>query len=214
MNPEEILSALREISTPTLHEVMGKRNAMSSSIRPLWPSMAVCGPAFTVQARPGDNLAVHWALAVAPAGSVLVVSHENDNTCGGWGEIASVAALARGLAGHVTDGGVRDAVACEHLGFPIFSQGISIKGTTKVHLGQLQVPVVCGGVVVHPGDCIVGDYDAVVVVPAQEAEEIIARARDRDAEESRMMSELRKGALTIDVLGLRETLERRIDRPL
>lgn len=214
MNPEGILSALREISTPTLHEAMGKRNAMSSSIRPLWSSMAVCGPAFTVQARPGDNLAVHWALAVAPAGSVLVVSHEDDNTCGGWGEIATIAALERGLAGHVTDGGVRDAVACRELGFPIFSQGISIKGTTKVHLGQLQVPVVCGGVVVHPGDYVVGDYDAVVVVPTDEAEETIARAIDRDAKESAMMSALRKGALTVDLLGLRETLERSIGHPL
>jgi 4-hydroxy-4-methyl-2-oxoglutarate aldolase len=214
MNHEEIVSALGDISTPSLDEVMGKRNAMWPSIRPLWPSMRICGPALTVQARPGDNLAVHWALAVAPAGYVIVASFEGDTSCGPWGEVNSVAAQARGVQGYVTDGAVRDAEACRELAFPVFSQGISIKGTTKAHAGQLNVPVACGGVVVCPGDYVVGDYDGVAVVPADEAEEIISRAREREAIEAQIMSQLRDGALTIDLLGLRETLERKVGGPL
>ena len=101
-------------------------------------------------------------------------------------------------------------MSCRELGFPIFSQGISIKGTTKVFLGQLQVPVTCGGVVVRPGDYVVGDHDAVVIVPADEVEEMIARAKERDVKEAKMMSELREGALTIDLLGLRASLEEKL----
>lgn len=206
MEQEAIIEALSAISTAILHEVLGKRHTLWPTIKPLWRPLTLCGPAFTVQARPADNLAVHWALAVAPRGSLLVVSHEGDNSCGGWGEIASVAALARGLRGLVTDGAVRDSEACRRLGFPVFCQGVSIRGTSKAYAGALNVPLVCAGALVRPGDYVVGDVDGVVIVPAEEAPQVVGRAQERDQAEARMMERLRAGELTVDLLGLRERL--------
>ena len=206
MDEQAIIQALSRISSATLHETMGKRHTMWPSIRPLWRPLSLCGPAFTVRARPGDNLAVHWGLAVAPAGSVLVVSHKGDNTCGGWGEIASVAALARGLGGLVTDGAVRDTESCRKLGFPIFSQGVSIKGTTKAFSGAVNVPIICAGASVLPGDYVVADEDGVVVVPRDEAQKVIVQAQERDRREAEIMQRLRAGDLTVDLLGLRDKL--------
>jgi 4-hydroxy-4-methyl-2-oxoglutarate aldolase len=206
MDEATIIEALGSISTATLHESMGKANTLWPSIRPVWTPLSLCGPAFTVRARPGDNLATHWALAVAPRGSILVVTHEGENQCGGWGEIASVAALARGLRGLVTDGAVRDTEACQRLGFPIFSQGIAIKGTTKAHAGAVNVPVVCAGALVRPGDYIVADQDGVVVVPREGAAAIVEKARQRDRSEAEIMARLRAGELTVDLLALRDKL--------
>ena len=208
MHEADILKALSAISTATLHEAMDKRNTMKPVIRPLWQPLALCGPAFTVQARPGDNLATHWALAVAPAGSVLVVTHEEDTECAGWGEIASVAAMARGLRGLVTDGAVRDTEACRRLGFPIFCQGVSIKGTSKVYPGALNIPIVCAGALVRPGDYIVADEDGVVVVPREEAEDVLHKALERDQREAEIMERLRAGELTVNLLGLQSRLPR------
>lgn len=206
MDEREIIDALGRLSSATLHEVMDKGHTMLPILRPLWHPLSLCGPAFTVQARPADNLATHWGVAAAPAGSVLVVSHEGDATCGGWGEILSVAAIARGLKGLVTDGAVRDTDACRRLGFPIFSQGVSIKGTTKSYAGAVNVPVVCAGALVHPGDYILADEDGIVVVPRREAEAILERSRQRDAQEARIMEQLRAGMLTVDLLNLRDKL--------
>jgi 4-hydroxy-4-methyl-2-oxoglutarate aldolase len=212
---EEILKALAGLATATLHEAMGKRNALWPGIRPLWPEMSVCGPAFTVRSKPGDNLAVHRALAVAPAGAVLVITFQadrpgpaGDSGHGGWGEITTAAAQARGLVGLVTDGAVRDAEACRRLGFPIFSQGISICGTTKEDAGEVGSPITCGGVAIRSGDYVRGDHDGVVIVPAEEAEAIIDLARRRDEREASIISRLRAGELTIDLLGLRAALEK------
>jgi 4-hydroxy-4-methyl-2-oxoglutarate aldolase len=206
MNEEAVIEALREVSTATLHEVMDKRHTLWPSIRPLWRPLKLCGPAFTVQARPGDNLAVHWALAVAPSGSVLVVSHEGDVSCGGWGEIMSVAALARGLRGLITDGAVRDTEPCRELGFPIFSQGVCIKGTGKSYVGAIDVPVVCAGALVRPGDYVVADEDGVVAVPREEAQTVLRKAGERDRREADIMEQLRAGVLTVDLLNLRGKL--------
>jgi 4-hydroxy-4-methyl-2-oxoglutarate aldolase len=206
MSEEAIIQTLAAISSATLHEAMGKQHTMWPSIRPLWRPLSLCGPAFTVQARPGDNLAVHWALAVAPPGSVLVVTHEGDNSCGGWGEIASVAALARGLRGLITDGAVRDTGPCRQLGFPIFSQGVSIKGTTKAFPGAVNVPIVCAGASVRPGDYVVADEDGVVVIPRDQAQTLARQAQERDRREAEIMERLRAGDLTVDLLGLRGKL--------
>jgi 4-hydroxy-4-methyl-2-oxoglutarate aldolase len=206
MDERVLIAELEQISSATLHETMGKQHTMQSIVQPLWRPLTLCGPAFTVQARPADNLATHWGVAVAPAGSVLVISHEGDNSCGGWGEILSVAAQARGIKGMVTDGAVRDTEACRRLGFPIFSQGVSIKGTTKSYAGAVNVPVVCAGVTVHPGDYIVADDDGIVVAPRAQVEEIIARGRQRDQREAEIMQRLREGELTVDLLNLRGDL--------
>jgi 4-hydroxy-4-methyl-2-oxoglutarate aldolase len=203
---DAVIETLGAISTATLHETMDKQNTLWPAIKPLWRPLSICGPAYTVQARSGDNLATHWALALAPAGTVLVISHDGDNKCGGWGEVASVAASARRLRGLVTDGAVRDTVECRRLGFPIFCQGVSIKGTTKSYAGEVNVPIVCAGALVRPGDYIVADEDGVVVVPSEEAQDVVLRARKRDQTELEMMERLRNGELTVDLLHLRDKL--------
>ena len=118
----------------------------------------------------------------------------------------SVAALARGLRGMVTDGAVRDTEACQELGLPIFSQGVSIKGTTKAYPGAVGVPIVCASALVRPGDYIMADEDGVVVVPPERVEGVLQKARERDQREAEIMERLRGGELTVDLLGLREKL--------
>ena len=206
MDENALIEALNSLPTSTLHEVMDKSNTLWPSIRPLWRPLRLCGPAFTVKGRPGDNLAAHWALAIAPAGSVLVITTEGDTQCAGWGEITTVAAMARGLRGLITDGVVRDTEACRRHGFPIFSQGVSIKGTTKAYPGALNVPITCAGALVRPGDYMVADEDGSVVVPKEQAEEVIRKARQKEAKEAEIMEHLQAGALTIDELGLRAKL--------
>ncbi len=206
MDEATIIEALNGLATSTLHEVMDKRNTLWPSIRPLWQPLRLCGPAFTVQGRPGDNLAAHWALSVAPAGVVLVIATEGDSHCAGWGEITTIAAQTRGLRGLITDSAVRDTEACRRHGFPIFSQGISIKGTSKAYPGALNVPIVCAGALVRPGDYMVADEDGIVVVPREQAETVIQKARQKEAKEAEIMEHLRAGALTIDELGLRGKL--------
>jgi 4-hydroxy-4-methyl-2-oxoglutarate aldolase len=206
MEEAAIIRSLGEHSAATLHEVMGQKNMMWPSIQPLWRPLALCGPAFTVRARPGDNLAVHWALAVAPAGMVLVVTHDGDNACGAWGEITSTAALARGLFGLITDGAVRDSEACRQLGLPIFSQGVSIRGATKMFPGELNVPIVSAGALVRPGDIVVADVDGIVVVPRDDAEVVLQKANERVRRETEVMERLRAGEVTLDLLGFRARL--------
>lgn len=209
MDTAAIIRALGAHSSATLHEAMGQQHTLWPSIRPLWQPLSLCGPAFTVRARPCDNLAVHWALAVAPAGTVLVVTHEGDNACGGWGEVMSTAALARGLLGLVTDSAVRDSEPCRRLGLPIFSQGLSIRGTTKAFPGAVNVPIVCGGTLVRPGDIVVADDDGIVVVPRDESELVLQRADERVRRETEIMDRLRAGEVTLDLLGLRAKLPER-----
>ena len=204
MDEATIIEALNSLPTSTLHEVMDKsQHPCGPACGPLWRPLRLCGPAFTVKGRPGDNLAAHWALAVAPAGSVLVITTEGDTQCAGWGEITTVAAMARGLRGLITDGVVRDTEACRRHGFPIFSQGVSIKGTTKAYPGRAERADHLRRALVRPGDYMVADEDGIVVVPKEQAEAVIRKARQKEAKEAEIMDHLRAGALSIDELGLR-----------
>lgn len=203
-----LTAALERFSTPTLHEVLGQRGAMSSEIKPLYPEMKVFGPAVTVSAPPGDNLIVHRALTVAEAGDVLVVDVKGYREAGHWGDIMTVAAVAQGVAGLVISGAVRDGASIRKLGFPIFALTTSMKGTSKQLPGQINVPIVCGGVVVEPGDLVAGDEDGVVVIPQKELAEVLAAAEVREQKEGALRAKLREGATTIELLGLEEALRR------
>lgn len=206
MDVDTLIRSLADLPAATLHEVMNRQNALGLTIRPLWRPLHICGPAFTVQSRAGDNLATHWALAVAPAGSVLVISQQDNAEYGGWGEITSTAARARGLLGLVTDGAVRDIQSCQLLGFPIFCQGVSIKGTTKDYPGALNVQVTLAGVTIRPGDYIVADDDGVVVVPKEVAEDVVRKSIEKELKEAEIISRLQNDELTVDLFGLRSKL--------
>lgn len=190
-----------------LHEALGKRGAMNHDVRPAFAGARILGRALTIKSAPGDNLMLHLALSVAQPGDVLVAAVDGFLEAGIWGEIATVAAQVRGVRGLVTDGAVRDTEMIARMGFPIFSRGLSIKGTTKRQKGELNKPIVLGGAVVNPGDIIVGDADGVVVVPAGEVDAAIARANEIRQREEGIMARLKQGELTLDLLNLRPALK-------
>ncbi|MEW6046815.1 MAG: 4-carboxy-4-hydroxy-2-oxoadipate aldolase/oxaloacetate decarboxylase [Bacillota bacterium] len=201
-----VIEAFKGLSTPTVHEAMGKGGAMSPAIKPLYSGMKVCGPALTVSCHPGDNLPIHYAVTFARPGDVLVVDTGNHADAGPWGDVLTTAAMARCIAGLVIDGSVRDAESIRSMGFPVFARGTCMKGTTKQLPGDINVPILCGGVLVSPGDLVLGDDDGVVVVPKAQLVSVLEAARQREAKEERMRAELRAGKTTVELLGLEEVL--------
>jgi 4-hydroxy-4-methyl-2-oxoglutarate aldolase len=187
----------------TVHEAYGRRGALPSAIKPLAAAFCVCGPAFTVDSPPGDNLCLHRAVYRAAEGDVLVVE-AHDPEFGVWGEILSVAASARRLGGLVVNGGVRDSERLAEIGFPVFAAHVCVRGTVKDPRGggQLGLPLRIGDVVVRNGDAVVGDRDGVVVVEADAVPAIAAAARDRIEKEQDVMARLRAGETTLSIYGL------------
>ncbi len=202
-----LLAQYAEQQPATLHEVMGKRGALSNDIRPAWFGARVCGAALTVHCRPGDNLMLHKAVSLAQPGDVLVVSVDGFTEAGIWGEIITVAAMEKGVRGIVTDGSVRDTMPIYQLGFAMYARGTSMKGTTKMTGGTINHPVVLGGVQVCAGDVVVGDQDGVVVVPLAQAESILERAIAREQSEAVVLERIRAGECTLDILEFRAAYE-------
>jgi len=198
----ELLEEARRLGTATLHEASGQKGALPSAIKPIASTMRLAGPAFTVATPPGNNLWIHRALAAA-AGEVLVVVTSKHYEAGYWGDIMTVAALARGIAGLVIDGCVRDSEAIARLHFPVFARGLSIRGTRKdpTAAGYLQAPVTFGEVTVEPGDLVVGDADGVVVISRANVVEVFEKARERERREAEVIERLRKGETTLDIYG-------------
>lgn len=200
--------AMIALGSATLHEAQEQTGAMTGLIRPLVEEMRLAGPAFTVSAHPGDNLVIHYAIARAPAGSVLVVDAGGFLEAGVWGDILTDAAKARGLIGLVVDGAVRDVEAICAIGFPVFARGVSIKGPGKNYGGEVGRTISCGGAVVRNGDIIVGDRDGVVVLDADRIDETMQRAEARTAREASVRQAIREGRTTVDLMNLSPLLER------
>ncbi|MDQ8756528.1 4-hydroxy-4-methyl-2-oxoglutarate aldolase [Sphingosinicella sp. LHD-64] len=202
---DDLLAAARAQGTATLHEAAGRIGALPGAIKPVAPAMRLAGPAFTVEVPAGDNLAIHRALYAAEPGDVLVVATRGGIEWGYWGEILNEAAMALGLGGLVIDGGVRDThVLAEQL-FPVFSNGVCIRGTLKgIAPYALGRPIAIGDVVIRPGDLIVGDRDGVLVLPPEAVEAAVEKGRQREADEADKIAKLRAGARTLDLYGLGE----------
>ena len=179
---------------------------MPARIRPVWTGATVAAPAYPVRCTAGDNLAIHVAVARAPAGSVLVVDVGDVPARGYWGEVLTTGALSRGLAGLVIDGGVRDVAALERLDFPVFSRMVALPGATKFSRGTVGLDTDVAGVPVSGGDWVVGDVDGVVVVPVSGLEATIAAGQKRAAGEIDYFAALREGATTVELLGLDASL--------
>ena len=196
----EHAAAFAQLGAATLGESGG--HPMAPRIKAAWSGARISAPAFPVTCAAGDNLAIHVAVAEAPKGHVLVASVGAEPERGYWGEVLTTGSEARGIAGLVIDGGIRDVSALEAHGFPAFSSMIALRGATKQHPGRIGGQSVVGDVLVHEGDWIVADADGVTVVSRAQIADVLAAGQEREAKERWFFEGLRAGQTTVDLLGL------------
>ena len=203
------LARLGAAGVATVHEAQGRSGLLRPYMRPVYPAARVAGSAVTVLCGAGDNLMIHAAIAVAQPGDVLVVTTFSESTDGMFGELLAESCLAHGVAGLVIEAGVRDTIEIAALNFPVWSRAISAQGTSKTIAGSVNVPVVCAGAAISPGDAIVGDADGVVVVRRESAAAVAEASEQRVAKEERTRARLKAGELGLDIYGLRAVLTAR-----
>jgi 4-hydroxy-4-methyl-2-oxoglutarate aldolase len=202
-------AAVEEISKyapSTLHEAQGRKGALTSRIKPIYPGMRACGPALTVSCHPGDNLMLITAISLAQPGDVLVVSAGDHPEQGGFGEVLTTACMAKGIVGLVTDAGARDGPAIQRRGFSVFCYGLCMKGTVKETLGTINHPIVIGGIAIHPGDIVSADDDGVVIVAKNDIAEVLKSSADREAKEALMMRALEAKGDILELSGMGKVL--------
>ena len=197
-----LLEQARKLGTSTLFEASGlQTSSVDPAIRPVWAGASVAGAAYPLECSPGDNLSIHIAMEQVPRGSILVVS-TGGFLAGYWGEVLTVAAEAAGVVGLVIDGGVRDIAALTARRFPVFTRGISMRGTIKASVPSVGQPISFTGTPVAAGDLLVADDDGVLVIPAAHVQATLEKGQARADKEAGIMDRLREGQTTLDMLGL------------
>ena len=198
---DEILRAASEISAATMHEAAGKIGALPSYLKPISSGMKICGRAYPVKGPSGCNLWLHRAIAKAKRGDVLLADIGDDKEFGYWGDIMGTSSITKGIAGLVIDGCVRDQFELEEMGFPVFSSGLSIRGTEKKFdgKGSLEEPITIGNIAIEHGDLVLGDNDGIVIIPANQVEDSITKSIEREDKEDATKKRLRDGETTMAI---------------
>jgi 4-hydroxy-4-methyl-2-oxoglutarate aldolase len=205
--PPDVVAGLAAAGAATVHEAQGRVGFASAALRPIQQDVRIAGCAVTVSCHPGDNLMIHAAVECCTEGDVLVVTNTAPSTHGMFGELLATSLMQRGVRGLVIDAGVRDTSELRAIDFPVWSQHVSCQGTVKASPGSVNVPVVLGSVVVHPGDVVVADDDGVVIVERGAATRVLEASRQREQKEAATRARLAAGELGVDIYGLRAVLE-------
>jgi 4-hydroxy-4-methyl-2-oxoglutarate aldolase len=202
-NESELLERLRGFSVPQISDALGPSHPVESRIRPVDPMFRICGSARTALCEPDDNLAVLHALAEAQKGEVLVISCSPHDNSAVWGELLSLEALSKGLAGTIVDGAVRDVSEFAALGYPVFSRCNHARRARKDRHGEQNVPVRCGSIVIRPGDVVVADVDGILAISASEVEEALRKVTEVASKESDIKEQISRGVGILGILGIK-----------